>query len=107
MVLVENSKRKKIAPKQKKQVKAKKKITEAEVEKKVEVIRQKKKIEKAEAKKAPAPKPKVPLKLGHRVRMKDGKAIGTIDKIEKNKATVNYGIFTTNVSLDELEYVGK
>ncbi|WP_151673753.1 endonuclease MutS2 [Patiriisocius marinus] len=107
MVLVENSKRKKIAPKQKKQVKAKKKITEAEVEKKVEVIRQKKKIEKAEAKKAPAPKPEVPLKLGHRVRMKDGKAIGTIDKIEKNKATVNYGIFTTNVSLDELEYVGK
>ncbi len=107
MVLVENSKRKKIAPKQKKKVKAQKRITEAEVEKKVEVIREKKKVEKAEAKKAPPPKPKVLLKLGHRVRMKDGKAIGTIDKIEKNKATVNYGIFITNVSLDELEYVGK
>jgi len=37
--------------------------------------------------------------------MKDGKAIGTIDKIEKTKAIVNYGIFTSKVSLSELEYV--
>ena len=37
--------------------------------------------------------------------MNDGKAVGTIDKIEKKKATVNYGIFTSKVSLDELEYV--
>lgn len=105
IVMVENAKRKKIAPKQKKKVKAQQKITQAEVEKKVEVIRKKKKLEKAEAQKAPPEKPKVILKEGHRVRMKDGKSIGTIDKIEKNKATVNYGIFTTNVSLDELEYV--
>lgn len=39
------------------------------------------------------------------MRMIDGKAIGTIDAIEKNKATVNYGIFTSKVSLDQLEYV--
>jgi DNA mismatch repair protein MutS2 len=37
--------------------------------------------------------------------MIDGKAIGTIDTIEKNKATVNYGIFTSKVSLEQLEYV--
>jgi len=37
--------------------------------------------------------------------MIDGKAIGTIDKIEKNKATVNYGLFTSIVSLDKLEKV--
>ena len=37
--------------------------------------------------------------------MHDGKAIGSIDKIEKNKATVNYGLFTTNVSIDLLELV--
>lgn len=43
--------------------------------------------------------------MGDRVRMNDGKAVGTIDKIEKNKATVNYGIFTSKVSLDVLEYV--
>ncbi|GEQ86392.1 endonuclease MutS2 [Patiriisocius marinistellae] len=105
MVLVENTKRKKIAPKKKKAIKAKERITQQEVEKKVEVIRERKKQAKAEAKKAPPPKPKVTLKEGDRVRMIDGKAIGTIDKIEKKKATVNYGIFTTNVSLEDLEKV--
>ena len=71
----------------------------------VAVIRKKKKIEKEEAKKEPAPKPKSILKLGDRVRMIDGIAIGTIDKIEKKKDFVNYGTFTTNVSLTELEKV--
>jgi DNA mismatch repair protein MutS2 len=37
--------------------------------------------------------------------MIDGKSVGTIDKIEKNKAVVNYGVFTSNVSLDALEFV--
>ena len=37
--------------------------------------------------------------------MIDGKAIGTIDKIEKNKAVVNYGVFISKVSLEELEHV--
>ena len=50
-------------------------------------------------------KPKPVLKLGDRVRMQDGKAIGTIDAIEKGKAIVNYGIFTTNVNIDTLELV--
>ena len=49
--------------------------------------------------------PKVVLKVGDRVRMYDGKAIGTIDKIEKNKAVVNYGIFTSKVTLELLEFV--
>lgn len=105
VVMVENSKRKKVAPKVKKVIKAKEKAVIKEVEKKVEVIRERKKEEKEKAKKLPPPKPKVPLKLGDRVRMIDGRAIGTIDKIEKNKATVNYGMFTTNVSVDELEKV--
>lgn len=105
MVMVENSKRKKVAPKIKKAIKTKERITEQEVEKKVAVIRKRKKKEKEEAKKAPPPKPKVALKIGDRVRMIDGKAIGTIDTLEKNKAVVNYGIFTTNVSIDEIEKV--
>ena len=50
-------------------------------------------------------KPKVKLKIGDRVRLIDSKSVGTIDQIEKNKAIVNYGIFTTNVSLDKLELV--
>lgn len=105
LVMIENSKRKKLAPKVKKAVKAKKQKIIKEVEKKVEVIRERKKIEKEEAKKLPPPKPKVTLKIGDRVRMIDGRAIGTIDTIEKNKAFVNYGTFTTNVSLSELEKV--
>lgn len=35
----------------------------------------------------------------------DGKAVGSIDNLEKNKAIVNYGLFTTNVSVDQLELV--
>lgn len=105
LVMVENSKRKKLAPKAKKVVKAKEREVIQEVEKKVEVIRERKKKEKEEAKKMPPPKPKVTLKVGDRVRMIDGKAIGTIDTLEKNKAIVNYGIFTTNVSVVELEKV--
>ncbi len=105
MVLVENSKIKKVTPAIKKKEKAKKHIIKQEVEKKVKVIRQRKKKEKEEAKKAPPPKPKVTLKLGDRVRMIDGIAVGTIDKIEKKKAIVNYGTFITNVNMSELEKV--
>ena len=105
LVMIENSKRKKLAPKVKKAAKAKEKKVIKEVEQKVEVIRERKKEEKEKAKKLPPPKPKVTLKIGDRVRMIDGRAIGTIDTIEKNKAIVNYGMFTTNVSLEELEKV--
>ncbi len=105
LVMVENSKRKKLAPKQKKAVKVKEQKVLQEVEEKVAVIRERKKVEKEKAKKLPPPKPKVTLKIGDRVRMIDGRAIGTIDTIEKTKAIVNYGIFTTNVSLEELEKV--
>ncbi|MBD3660939.1 MAG: hypothetical protein HUJ11_01890, partial [Arenibacter algicola] len=42
---------------------------------------------------------------GDRVRLMDGKAVGSIDSLEKNKAIVNYGIFTTNVAVDQLELV--
>ena len=37
--------------------------------------------------------------------MDDGRSIGTIDKIEKGKAIINYGLFTTTVSLERLEFV--
>ncbi len=108
LVMVENSKRKKETPKpkaKKKEEKAKEHTIRQEVEQKVAQIRKRKKKEKEAAKKAPPPKPKVTLKIGDRVRMIDGRAIGTIDSIEKKKAIVNYGMFTTNVSLEELEKV--
>lgn len=103
LVQIENSKRKKVTVKEKKVIKAKEKQVKVEVEKVVTVIREKKKEAKKKA--IQAPKPKVTLKIGDRVRMNDGRAIGSIDKIEKNKAIVNYGIFTTNVSVDQLELV--
>ncbi|MBT8245906.1 MAG: DNA mismatch repair protein MutS [Winogradskyella sp.] len=104
LVQIENSKKKKISAKQKRAEKAKEAQIKKEAEKKVEVIRKKKKAAKQKEKEKPAP-PKPVLKIGDRVRMHDGRAVGSIDGIEKNKATVNYGLFTTNVSIDLLELV--
>ena len=39
--------------------------------------------------------------------MFDGRSVGSIDSIEKNKAIVNYGVFTTKVNLDLLEFVNE
>ncbi len=103
IVQIENSKRKKITPKQRKVEIIKAKEIKTEVDKKINLIRKKKKIEKQRI--SIIPKPKVILKVGDRVRMEDGRAIGSIDTLEKNKAVVNYGTFTTNVSVDKLELV--
>ncbi|MFN7043776.1 MAG: endonuclease MutS2 [Flavobacterium sp.] len=105
MVEIENSKRKKLSVKEKKVKEVIQKKVEEEVKVIVEEIRVVKKEKKIKAKIEEENKPKVSLKVGDRVRMIDGKAIGTIDVIEKTKATVNYGIFTSKVSLDQLEYV--
>jgi DNA mismatch repair protein MutS2 len=102
IIEIENSKRKKVSAKEAKVITEKKKEIIKEVEVKVEEIRT---IKKEKKLKPVVEKPKPILKLGDRVRMADGKAVGTIDSIEKNKATVNYGIFTSKVSLDELELV--
>lgn len=103
LVQIENSKRKKVSVKEKKIVKAKAQKVKQEAEKVVTVIRKKK--TEAKKKAIAVEKPKPLLKIGDRVRMQDGRAIGSIDKIEKNKAVVNYGMFTTNVNLDVLELV--
>ncbi|MFP2994523.1 DNA mismatch repair protein MutS [Spongiivirga sp. MCCC 1A20706] len=106
IVETENSKRKKTTAKKAKAEKQKKAEVVKEVAKEIAVVRQEKKKEKQQAKKQAAkPKPKPVFKIGDRVRMHDGKAVGTIDSLEKNKAVVNYGLFTTNVSVDLLELV--
>jgi len=102
IIEIENSKRIKATPKEIKAIVEKKKEVVKEIEVKVEEIR----VAKKEKKLKPViEKPKPILKLGDRVRMFDGKAVGSIDNIEKNKATVNYGMFTSKVSLDLLELV--
>ncbi|WP_417351996.1 endonuclease MutS2 [Flavobacterium alkalisoli] len=103
MVEIENSKRKKLTAKEQKAKEVVKKKVETEVKQKVEEIRKEKKEKKLKEK--TIIKPKAILKIGDRVRMIDGKAVGTLDSIEKNKATVNYGIFTSKVDLESLELV--
>lgn len=103
VVEVENSKRKIVEPKVKKQKEIEKKELIKEVEVKIEEIRIVKKEKKQKELKIEAEKPKIAPKIGDTVRMIDGKAKGTIDAIHKNMATVNYGFFTSKVSLDQLE----
>lgn len=108
IVEIENSKRIRVTPKEQKKKKVREKKIFQEAEKKVEVIREKKKEEKKKVeieKKEEENKPKVPLKIGDRVRLENGKAVGTIDTLEKGKAVVNYGMFTTNVGVSQLELV--
>ena len=106
LTLIINSKLKKKKTVEKKKEKIKQQAIEKEVTQKIQVIREKKKKEKAKRKKeAIIKKPLVLPKIGDSVRMKGGRAIGTLEKIEKNKAIVNYGTFTTQVAITELEKV--
>jgi DNA mismatch repair protein MutS2 len=102
IIEIENSKRTKATPKEAKAIIAKKKEVVAEVTVQVEEIR---KVKKEKKLKPVIEKVLATLRLGDRVRMIDGKAVGTLDNIEKNKATVNYGVFTSKVNLDQLELV--
>jgi len=105
LVETENSKRKRSTAKEAKAKKAVKKQTANELQQKIVKVREQKKVEKRKAQKAEKAKPRPVFKIGDRVRMHDGKAVGSIDTLEKGKAVVNYGIFTTNVSVDLLELV--
>ena len=98
----ENSKRKRKSSAQIKKALAVKKSIENEVNKELVTIRKEKKIKKEAP---PKPKSIVILKVGDKVRLFDGKSVGSIDAIEKKKAIVNYGIFTTQVNIDQLELV--
>jgi DNA mismatch repair protein MutS2 len=104
VIEIENSKRIKATSKEEKVIAQKKIELIQEVTVQVEEIRKEKKEKKLKANLV-VEKPKPILKVGDRVRMFDGKAIGSIDKIEKNKAVVNYGVFTSTVSLEVLEFV--
>jgi DNA mismatch repair protein MutS2 len=103
LVESENAKRKrKTAAIAKKEREQKKKLNE-EVKKDLVQVRIEKKKEKVQPKVIEKPKPK--LAVGDQVRLFDGRSVGSIDSIEKQKAIVNYGAFTTQVSLDLLELV--
>ncbi len=77
---------------------------EKEVLKKVVEVRKEKKVE---AKKEATARANYAYKVNDRVRLIDGNAVGTIDKIEKKNVFINYGIFTTKAKLEQLELVEK
>ena len=102
LVEFENAKRKKQSATVIRKKKAEKKKLKIEVEKKIEKVRKENKYKpKVVVKK----RSKVQFHIGDHVRLFDGKAVGTIDSLEKNKAIVNYGSFTTQVNPAELELV--
>ena len=77
---------------------------EKEVLKQVVVVRKEK---KEEAKKIAKAKADYVFKINDRVRLEDGNSVGTIERIEKKKALINYGLFTTEADVSKLELVEK
>lgn len=104
LVETENSKRKKKSAAEKRKAREEKKKAEEETQKAISNIRKEKKKKNKEPKPQPV-KPNIDFKVGDQVRLFDGKAVGTIDSIEKRKAVVNYGVFTTQVNLEALDLV--
>lgn len=116
LVITENVKRLPAKPKEKKspqekkeeqQVAQKQQQVEKEVISEVSKIRIEKKTAKTVQKAIPKEPLKKPFQINDRVRLIDSKSIGTIDSIERGKAIVNYGMFTTQVSIEQLEHVQK
>ena len=114
-VLIEKTKHAKLNPpvkKNKTQKKIEKQVVkkkeaqlqkiEKEVIAKVVEVRKEKEII---AKKIAKEKASYVFKVNDKVRLIDGKACGIIDKIEKNKVTIDYGMFTTQATLDKIELV--
>ncbi len=85
----------------KKQQESLKKVEQEVLEKVVEVRKEKKK----EAKKIAEEKANYTFKIGDRVRVEGSRSIGTIDRIEKKKALINFGLFTTETKIEKLEIV--
>lgn len=105
IVETENSKRKKTTARKAKEKQKQQQQVAQELEQKIKKVRVEKKVEKKKAIQKEKNKPRPVFKIGDRVRLMDGKAVGSIDTLEKGKAVVNYGMFTTNVSVDQLELV--
>ena len=84
-----------------KEVQKLKKI-ETEVLQEVQKVRKK---NKEETRKIAKKKANYQYKVGDIVRLKDGRATGVIDKVEKNKILINYGIFTTLTDKEKIELV--
>lgn len=105
IVATENSKRKKSTAQQAKVQQQKQQQVAQELEQQLKQVRLQKQRQTEKEEKAEKAKPKPIFNIGDRVRIPQGKAIGYIDALAKDKAIVNYGKFTTQISIDQLERV--
>lgn len=108
IVEMENAKRQKETKKEVKKRKGKEAQVDNELKQKVTPIREKKKEDEAYVKELEAKELEKYIKslaVGNRVKVKDGTSIGTIEKIEKHNAFVNFGIATMKVALKDLKRV--
>lgn len=107
IVETENSKRKRLNAEELRRKQLENQKVSLELEKRINQVREEKKAKAKTKVKEQQNKPKPELGVGDQVRLADGKSVGTIDNIEKGKALVNYGIFTTKVDISKLELVKK
>ena len=102
---ISNRERKKINQKERLVQKQKKeRLEKAEKEILVEVKKVRENKQKIERRLA-AENSDYQFKINDKVRLIDGTAKGTIEKIEKSIATINYGFFTAKTNVNQLELV--
>lgn len=100
-VEIENSKKTEINTIEKKKEKIVQKEIKKELKKNQKAINEKQ--QKIEEKKEKQIETEIKsLKTGDRVKLKDSNSIGTIEKIEGKKVTINYGQFTAKVSIFDI-----
>lgn len=105
LIETENSKRKRKSGTIAKKERDVKKKQEVELQKTLNQVRKEKKKEKRIEKHELSLISKIELRVGDRVRLEDGRSIGTIESFKKNLAIVNYGQFTTQVNIEQLIFV--
>lgn len=110
LVTLENARRTEKTQKESQKENKKRHAVMKEAVGKVKSIRErKKKEEKIEKQKAKKEKKKSleSLEVNDHVRIEGSRSVGILDRIEKGKAIIDYGMFTTEVDLTKIEFVKK
>lgn len=110
LAAIENSKRKKLKKQEEKRKKQHEYRIRKEAEEKLVKIRKEKEIQKKkiEEQKEQELKQRIEsLSINDRVKLEGSQAVGTIDRIEKGRAIINYGMFTTEAPLEKIELVSR
>lgn len=103
--ILEQEKYKKTQVTEVEKIQTKKQRNKVKTELKKEEIKKQLEETKAEEVRTTADRAKKWMKEGKRVRIKGSSSVATIDKIEGETAFLNYGLFTTKISVYEIEKV--